>query len=290
MDKFGFRQSAGLAFLGLSGILAAPLSAGAQATPPPCQSGTLDLGVEGPAVDFRFGTGEGRNIRSVGDLPQEFYPYSSNFTTTVINNEWQRYAEFNDTNHHFTENSLDLTAVVESGIEPGGISSGEITTLDHFYPVNGQTLVFQLRAKIPHGEGTWPAMWLYSPGGEGSTDSEIDIFEFWNNETQDTHDWTGYDHGPGVGRDLCSNMTNEWVWHPGTDFADDYHVYTLVWSEGLIEKWVDDALIKRTEFEWFGPEPQLLINLAIGGNDIEDPTSDTFPAVFSLDYLRVYSL
>jgi beta-glucanase (GH16 family) len=286
MDKHVYR--AGLAFLGFAGLFT-PLGTSAQDAPP-CPSGQLDLGVAGPALDFRFGTGEGRNIRSVGDLGLEFHPYSTNFQTAVINNEWQRYAELNDTNHHFTEDSLELTAVVESGIEPGGISSGEITTLDQFYPVNGQTLVIQLRAKIPHGEGTWPAMWLYSAGGEGSTDSEIDIFEFWNNETQDTHDWTGYDHGPGVGRDLCSNMTNEWVWHPGTDFADDYHVYSLVWSEGLIEKWVDDVLIKRSEFEWVGPDPQLLINLAIGGNDIEDPTPDTFPAVFSLDYLRVYAL
>lgn len=288
MDKTALSYRAGLALLGLSGILTTPLSLGAQDAPP-CQSGTLNLGVAGPSLDFRFGTGEGRNVGSVADLEQEFYPYSSNFTTAVINNEWQRYAEFNDTNHHFTEDRLELTAVVESGIEPGGISSGEITTVDHFYPVNGQTLVFQLRAKIPHGDGTWPAMWLYSPGGESSTDSEIDIFEFWNNATQDTHDWTGYDHGPGVGRDLCSNMTNEWVWHPGTDFADDYHVYTLVWSEGLIEKWVDDVLVKRTEFQWLGPDPQLLINLAIGGNDIEDPTPETFPAIFSLDYLRVYA-
>jgi beta-glucanase (GH16 family) len=291
MDHNVSRQRVGLTLLGLAGICTAPLTASGQAAPA-CASEALNVGANGPSLDFNFGTGLGRNVRSVGELGQEFWPRSSNFGTETINHEWQYYADFNDTNHHFAEDHLELTAVNESetSIEPGRISSAEITSLDHFYPVDGQTLLFQLRAKIPHGAGTWPAFWLYSPGGEGSTDSEIDIFEFWNNETQDTHDWTGYDHGNGVGQDLCSNMTNEWVWHPGTDFADDYHVYTLVWREGQIEKWVDEVLIKRSEFEWFGPWPQLLINLAIGGDQIEAPTSATFPAVFSLDYLRVYVL
>jgi hypothetical protein len=31
-------------------------------------------------------------------------------------------------------------------------------------------------------------------------------------------------------------MTNQWVWHPGFDFANDYHVYTLVGKEGDIQK------------------------------------------------------
>ena len=50
-------------------------------------------------------------------------------------------------------------------------------------------------------------------------------------------------------------MTNQWVWHPGFDFADDYHTYTLVWKEGDIQKWVDDTQVKGTYFTWNGSAP-----------------------------------
>ncbi|MBP3962784.1 glycoside hydrolase family 16 protein [Paenibacillus lignilyticus] len=155
------------------------------------------------------------------------------------------------------------------GISNGGISSGQIVTKETFYPRDGKTYIFQLRAKIPTGAGTWPAFWMYSPGGAGSTTSEIDIFEYFNSPTQNTYDWTGFDHGDGVGTDYYSIMTNQWVWHPGFDFAADFaatfHTYTLIWKEGNIQKWVDNTLVKGTNFAWYGPDPEVLINLAVGG-------------------------
>jgi beta-glucanase (GH16 family) len=277
-----------VAVVSIAGIGLCHPSGAALAQSDDCSTATLNLGA-GALRDYEFGSGSGRNVADLDALSADFEPYGIS-GTTVINNEWQRYQPFNDTNHHITQDRLELTALPDlGGVEPGGISSGQITTKETFYPSNGKTLVMQLRAKIPRGAGTWPAFWLYSPGGDDTTDSEIDIFEFFNNATQDTHDWTGYDHGAGVGADLCSIMTNEWVWHPGVDFADDYHTYTLVWREGLIEKWVDDTLVKRTEFTWYGPAPQILVNLAIGGNTLSDPTEpNTFPSVYSLDFLRVY--
>lgn len=251
---------------------------------------TLDLSNFTLLRDYTFGSDASRAVNDISDLSVNFEPYGI-AGTNVINNEWQRYQPFNTTNHHFTSTRLELTAVPDlGGIYNGGISSGQITSKETFYPSGDKVYVFQLRAKIPHGEGTWPAFWMYSPGGSGSTSSEIDIVEFFNSDTQDTYDWTGFDHGAGVGGKYYSIMTNKWVWHPGFDFADDYHVYTLVWKEGSIQKWVDDTVVKGSLFGWFGPAPQVLVNLALGGNPNNPPNAaeTPFPSKFILDYFRVY--
>jgi hypothetical protein len=253
------------------------------ATPPP---GGPDLTGYTLLRDYSFGTS--RNVNSLTSISNSFNPYGV-AGTTVINNEWQRYQPINSTNHKLTATTLELTATPNlGGVYNGGISSGQITTKETFYPYNGKTYIFQLRAKIPKKVGAWPAFWLYSPGGAGSTTSEIDIFEFFDTPTQNTFDWTGFDHGNGVGADYYNIMTNQWVWHPGWDFAPDYHLYTLIWKEGNIQKWVDGTQVKGTLFQWDGPAPQVLINLAMGGNTNNNPVASSFPAVFSLDYFRVY--
>lgn len=249
-----------------------------------------DLSGYSVVSDWRFGSGAGRNVADLNALSSTFKPYGI-AGTTVINNEWQRYQTFNATNHHLTSDRLELTAATNlGGFSNGGISSGQITTKDTYLPSGGKTYVFQLRAKIPRGTGAWPAFWMYSPGGSGSTSSEIDIFEFFSSPTQNTTDWTGYDHGDGVGADYHSIMTNQWVWHPGYDFAADYHTYTLVWKEGDIQKWVDNTWVKGTKFTWKGPAPQLLVNLAMGGSPNSAPTASgtPMPCVFSVDSLKVY--
>jgi beta-glucanase (GH16 family) len=83
-------------------------------------------------------------------------------------------------------------------------------------------------------------------------------------------------------------MTNQYVWHPGIDFANDFHTYYLVWKEGDIQKWVDNNWVKGTNFTWNGSDPEVLINLAIGGSINNNPTAATFPAVYSIDSFKVY--
>jgi NedA-like, galactose-binding domain/Glycosyl hydrolases family 16 len=254
------------------------------ATTPPPPAGGPDLTGFALQRSYLFGSGAGRNT---SNLSTDFNPYGI-AGQAVINGEWQRYQSFNSTNHHITADRLELTATPNlGGIFPGGISSGQITTKETFYPRNGRTYVFQVRAKIPHGSGAWPAFWFYAKG-DPHTASEIDVFEFFDTPTQNTFDWTGYDHGDGVGSDYHNIMTNQWVWHPGFDFAADYHTYSLVWREGQIEKWVDNNWVKGTNFTWNGSDPQILINLAIGGGSNNNPDAATFPSVYSVDFLKVW--
>jgi hypothetical protein len=255
---------------------------GGGTTPPP--TGGPDLSGFGLLRDYRFGTGSGRNVTN---LATNFNPYGI-AGTAVINNEWQRYQPFNSTNHRIATDHLELTAQPNlGGVYNGGISSGQITTKETFFPRDGRTYVFSVRAKVPRGSGAWPAFWLYAKQAP-NTSSEIDVVEIFDTPTQNSFDWTGYDHGAGVGSDYHSIMTNQWVWHPGFDFAADYHTYTLVWRDGQVEKWVDNTWVKGTNFTWQGSDPQLLINLAIGGSNNNNPTAATFPSVFSVDSVKVW--
>lgn len=239
--------------------------------------------------NYDFGTSSTSTVKNLTDLSASFKPYGI-AQTTVINNEWQVYQTFNSTNHHFTTDALELTADDNlGGVFKGGISSGQIVTKETFYPRDGKTYVFVVRAKIPKGDGLWPAFWMYAQA-DPHTSSEIDIFEFFDSPTQDTHDWTGFDHGSGVGSYYYNIMTNQWVWHPGFDFADAFHEYVLVWKEGDIQKWVDGTQVTGRFFDWFGSDPEVIINLAVGGDPNNAPTTTgtPWPSKFIVDYLRIY--
>lgn len=41
---------------------------------------------------------------------------------------------------------------------------------------------YEIRCKIPTGKGFWPAFWIYGENSSG-VNNEIDIFEFWDNNT-----------------------------------------------------------------------------------------------------------
>jgi len=87
---------------------------------------------------------------------------------------------------------------------------------------------------------------------------------------------------------------------PSGTFADDFHVFSIVWEEGKIH-WAIDGKSWQTQTEWSSeggkfPAPfdkrfHLLLNLAVGGNWPGAPNANTkFPAQFLVDYVRVYQL
>ena len=253
------------------------------------QIGTFDPSEYTLIHNYDFGTSATSTIKNLTDLENSFNPYGV-AGTTVINEEWQRYKPFNTTNHHFTTNALELRAdTTLGGVFPGGISSGQIVSHETFHPNNGNTYAFVLRAKIPEGDGLWPAYWMYCPGGGVCTNSEIDIFEFYDNADGDTYDWSGGDLGAGTGP-LYYDITNEkGDWHPGFNFADDFHEYILIWKEGRLERIVDSTFVKGSFFDWLGGHPEVLINLALGGPNYDPTVNGTpWPAIFELDYFRVY--
>jgi beta-glucanase (GH16 family) len=152
----------------------------------------------------------------------------------------------------------------------------------------------EVRAQLPSGRGSWPAIWTL-----GSTtplrwpdDGEIDIMEH-----------VGFDHGVVH----ASVHTRQYNHVQGTqrtartsvpDASTGFHVYVTEWTADRIETSVDG----RPYFS-FAREPQggraawpfdapqhLLLNIAVGGNwggqrGVDDTT---LPYRFLVDYVRVY--
>ena len=149
------------------------------------------------------------------------------------------------------------------------------------YPAFAQEYgYFEIRAKLPRGQGLWPAFWLLPV--DGSWPPEIDVFEALGQETT-TVSMTTHWLEDGVHQERRSSFT-------GPDFADDYHTFAVEWSRNK-QVWYVDG-VKRFDVHDQSPSGPmyLLANLAVGGDWPGEPDASTpFPAVFAIDYIRAYT-
>ncbi|QJB30621.1 glycoside hydrolase family 16 protein [Chitinophaga oryzae] len=221
----------------------------------------------------------------------------------VRHREAQYYTKNRYRNAHVKDGHLVIRAIKEEPLRliKGGTSfvtsdsGGEFTsaclnTEDIFEFVTGRV---EVRAKLPHGRGVWPAIWTlgnnlaWGPGDSSWVYSEIDIMEFVGHDPNSIHAniHPGYEGGSRGGK-----ITVEKPW-------EDFHVYAVDWKKDRIDFYFDDKLYfsyLRKDVppgKWAYDTPQyLLLNLAIGGDwggeQGIDPT--VFPADFVIDYVRVY--
>jgi len=129
----------------------------------------------------------------------------------------------------------------------------------------------ELRAKMPEGIGTWPALWMLgssiNTGISWPECGEIDILE---NTGANPRRVQGSIHGPGYFAEKAITKIIE----SDSELAKDFHIYAIDWREESIE-WFFDGIsyhrverqaLKESGLEWpFDKEFFLLINLAIGG-------------------------
>lgn len=156
-------------------------------------------------------------------------------------------------------------------------TSGIITSAGKFSMTYGY---MEVRAKMPHGQGFWPAVWLLPEDEDWPP--EIDVLEILGHETNTVY------------------MTNHWLTEAnehvfaqgqlvGPDFAEDFHIFAVEWSPAEIIWFIDGVERFRTN-QGVPAEPMyLLINLAVGGEWPGNPDETTpFPGYMDLDYVRVY--
>jgi beta-glucanase (GH16 family) len=155
----------------------------------------------------------------------------------------------------------------------------------------------EVRAKLPKGKGTWPAIWtlgksIIEPGAYWSNRfgtlnwpacGEIDIMEHWGTN-QDyvqsaIHTPSSFGNTVNLGGQLVSNV------------SDSFHVYTLEWSETKLLFKVDNTThyeynptVKDANTWPFNSEQYLLLNIAIEPS-IESSFNQSSMVV---DYVRVY--
>ena len=206
------------------------------------------------------------------------------------NNEAQYYTSGRKENAWVSDGVLRITALKEP-MEGRSYTSARLITKGKGDWLYGR---FEIRAKLPTGRGTWPAIWMLPTDweyGDWPKSGEIDIMEN-----------VGYDPDTIV----FSSHTEKYNHAIGTqknakiacpDCYKAFHVYALEWEEDEYRLYVDDQLYFTFKNEGTGYEVwpydkrfHILLNLAIGGNwggqkGIDD---SLFPHVFEIDYVRVY--
>jgi beta-glucanase (GH16 family) len=146
---------------------------------------------------------------------------------------------------------------------------------------------FEIRAKLPCGKGTWPAIWTLGSGGHWPEDGELDIMEQVGSAPtrlfSTVHTLAG---NGGNGKGAATQIT---------DACSAFHTYQMLWTAQAIRFGIDGV----SHFSYANPgtgaaawpfaAPQyLLLNIAIGG-DLGGPIDDTiFPVAMEVDYVRVY--
>ncbi|XP_063225957.1 LOW QUALITY PROTEIN: beta-1,3-glucan-binding protein-like [Bacillus rossius redtenbacheri] len=133
------------------------------------------------------------------------------------------------------------------------IQSARIRTLNSFSFLYGR---LEVRAKMPVGDWIWPAIWMKPARqeyGPWPASGEIDVVELRANRNYTTP------AGVSQGADTTSSVLHFGpnatynVWRPaywaknlagiGETFADDFHLFGMVWNETSITFTVDDEII-----------------------------------------------
>jgi len=147
----------------------------------------------------------------------------------------------------------------------------------------------EVRAKLPIGEGTWPAIWMLGSNIRtvGWPDcGEIDIMEHW-----------GHNHGyvqsalhtpSSYGNTI--NNGNQYL----ADVSTQFHVYIAEWDEQEIVFSVDgkehykyNPAVKNSSTWPFTANQFLILNVAMGGSWFSiDPNFSE--STMLVDYVRVY--
>ncbi|MBN2981068.1 family 16 glycosylhydrolase [Cohnella algarum] len=178
-------------------------------------------------------------------------------------------------------------------------SSGRINTKDKFSFQYGRV---DFRAKLPTGDGLWPAFWMLPEDavyGAWAASGEIDVMEAKGRLPGTVSGAVHFGGQWPVNRYIAG----EYHFPAGQTFANDHHVYTLIWEEDDFKWYVDGKFFfKVTRDQWYSvaapnnpnaPFDQpfyLIMNLAVGGHFDGGRTPDPsdIPATMQVDYVRVY--
>jgi beta-glucanase (GH16 family) len=217
-----------------------------------------------------------------------------------FNNEVQHYTS-QLSNSFVSSGNLNIVAIKEPYTDQGFTKQYTSARLNSKFAFTYGRV--DIRAKVPNGQGTWPALWLlgknvnedggFFDSNFGTTSwpacGEIDIME----------------HGifPGqpinyVGAALHTPSSSGNTVNKGgiqaSDIAQNYHIYSMNWSPNQITFLLDgvafytyNPAVKNASTWPFNLDQYLLLNIAMGGFAGTIPSNFT-QASMIIDYVRVY--
>ena len=211
----------------------------------------------------------------------------------VRNKESQYYTKARVENCYEENGNLIIESKKEN-YQGGSYTSASINTLDKF-SFTGNIRV-EVRAKLPHGKGIWPAIWMMGanrPEVGWPRCGEIDVMEFVG-KTPITvfgtlHWWDSTVAGPQNHKSKGSKLFPD-------DLQNAFHVYGMSRIGNRVQLFIDDQIYldftaPATAFPGtFSGPLYLLLNTAIGGSWGGEIDDSIFPQKYFVDYVRVYRL
>jgi beta-glucanase (GH16 family) len=152
-----------------------------------------------------------------------------------------------------------------------------------------------IRAALPEGKGVWPALWMLGTNitsVDWPACGEIDIMELTGDQPNRVLGTVHY----GTNFEQRQFRTASKFLQGGKNFQDEFHVFTIIWEEDLIEFYVDDEKYYTVTPATTGNQPYpfnktffFIMNVAVGGSLPGDPDATTpFPQSMIVDYIRVF--
>jgi beta-glucanase (GH16 family) len=217
-------------------------------------------------------------------------------TGNPFNNELQYYTR-HPQNSRLEDGLLKIIALDTPYTDVDGTraySSARINSKGHAEFLYGR---FDIRAKLPTGQGMWPAIWMLPTDnvyGGWPKSGEIDIMEMIGSDPSTIHGTLHHTLPNSPDHDSAGSAFRL----PAGSFADDFHVFTIEWEETEM-RWYVDGEQFRVARQWatdgyafpapFNQRFHFLLNLAVGGDWPGSPDATTvFPQVMEVDYVRAY--
>ena len=206
------------------------------------------------------------------------------------NNEQQYYTLADSSNARVVKGNL----IIEAHKSPMGdkeYTSARIITKNKGDWKYGK---ISIRAKLPSGIGTWPAIWMLpseNKYGNWPNSGEIDIMEhvgYAQDSIYGTVHTSSYNH-------LIGNQDVKAIYHKDVESA--FKTYSIVWNEYKIEWFVDDVSYHTFENrnlsdrEWpFDEKFHLIMNIAVGGKwgGRMGIDNEIWPQRMEVDWIRIY--
>ena len=203
------------------------------------------------------------------------------------NNELQYYTDRTD--NCYTEDGKLIIRGLQEKYRNSDYTSARIITKNKIDFLYGK---IEVKAKLPEGNGLLPAIWLLPCEdiyNDRLKNGEFDLVEMLGNDPEEIY---------GVAHYYINKQTKSYKrYGDGTDYSEDFHIYSIEWDSQKIEWLVDDKVYLTFNFnntfdENYKPFNQyfyLIINLAIGGDwPGDDLSKTTFPSLLEIDYVRYY--
>ncbi len=229
-----------------------------------------------------------QDLFEVDGKPNEAYWVMETGGHGFGNNEQQYYTD-ELKNVYVKDGILNIVGHKEN-YQNQSYTSAKITTENKKLIMHGK---IEVVAKIPPGNGTWPAIWLL--GNQFRTKGwplcgEIDLMEHVGHHQNIVH----FSLHSKTNHFQIKNQFTKVI--KQEDLVSQFHAYSMTWSKDEISFFLDDKIqqtFKKTknseEDKWPFNQPfYLIINLALGGTWGGKIDDSIFPVTFQIKSVKIY--